>query len=112
MIEQKENHIILDIGLIHSKIGTAANKLPFKIVDTPSSVFMNEEFLEKEYFQLYKSFTDKLKKELEEFFYSLFFDHLNENVKNRLVLVGLNIFVADYMLEAIEDVLKEKLGAG
>jgi len=52
-------YIILDIGLIHTKIGNNVNKTPFKITNSPWNIILNEDFLKDDYFQLYKPFTEE-----------------------------------------------------
>lgn len=45
MLDQKEP-IIIDIGMIHTKLGSNNSEIPFKIIDTPAHIFLNPKFLE------------------------------------------------------------------
>ncbi len=73
-LDHIEYQIILDIGMMHCKIGTSLNNLPFKIIDTPIDLLVNPEFLDSDYFKLYQNYTSDYELRIEEFLYSLFYD--------------------------------------
>lgn len=65
--------------MIHTKMGVSSNKIPFKIIDTPADIFLNKEFLKKDYFKLYNEYSESLELRIEEFFYDVFREELMEN---------------------------------
>ena len=107
-IDQAEYQIILDIGMIHTKIGTSLNNLPFKIISTPTEIFLNPKFLTNAYFNLYKKYSKKLEIKIEEFLYKLFYEELIETVDNHNIIISINLFVPNYILLCLEEILKKK----
>lgn len=65
--------------MIHTKLGISSNKIPFKIINTPSDIFLNKEFLKKDYFNLYNEYSENFELRIEEFFFEVFREELMEN---------------------------------
>jgi hypothetical protein len=108
LFEKNEYQLIIEIGMMETKVGTSLEHIPFKIVKTPADVFFNPDFLTKDYFKLYKAPSQAFELRLEEFLYSLFFEEMTENSENVELIVSLNMFVPSYIVASIEQILKKK----
>ena len=108
LFERNEYQLIIEIGMMETKVGTSLEHIPFKIVKTPADVFFNPDFLTKDYFKLYKAPSQAFELRLEEFLYSLFFEEMTENSENVELIVSLNMFVPSYIVASVEQILKKK----
>jgi len=106
--EKLEYQIIIDIGMVQTKIGTSLDNVPFRIVQTPADIFINPEFFNSDNVKLYKKYSTQLQLKIHEFLYKLFFDELLDNPTDNEVVIGLNLFVPNHYILAIEQVMRER----
>lgn len=104
MIEEKVV-LVLDIGLIHTRVGSNSQEIPQKIVSTPPGLFLDPKFLDQEYFSLYRPYSEEFLKELEEFLHSLLFEDCTEKVEQSVVLVLTNHYSPKYLRTSLEQIL-------
>lgn len=96
--------------MIHTKIGINDKEYPLRIVQTPSDLFLREEFLEKDYFRLYRD-DEKFEQDLEEFFHKLFYEEFIEDLDKANIIICLNYFLPMKMRKTMERILKKKFEA-
>lgn len=106
--EKLEYQIIIDIGLVHTKIGTSLENVPFRIVPTPAEIFLNPNFLDHDNFKLYNKYSPELQLKIHEFLYKLFFEELLDTPSDNEIIIGLNLFTPNHYILAIEQVMKER----
>lgn len=107
---EKDTWYVIDLGMSETKIGISSDNMPFKIVRTPADIFLSPSIFVKDYTKIYQEDSQDFRLKLEEFLYSLFYDELIENAESAEVLILLNFFVPKMFIEAIEDILKRRLG--
>lgn len=109
--EKIEYQIIIDIGLVHTKIGSSLDNVPFRIIPTPADVFLNPDFFDQDNTKIFNKYSAQLHLKIHEFLYRLFFDELLDCPSDNEVIIGLNLFVPNHYILAIEQVMRERFKA-
>ena len=110
-VDAIEYEIIIDLGMLNTKIGTSNEQIPFKIVPTPPNIFLNDKFFKEENLKIYNNYTNELFLKITEFFYDIFFKELLYSPKGFEVVIGINLFIPNHYLLCIERSLIEKFEA-
>ena len=97
--------MIIDFGLSYIKIGGNQN-VPFKLIRTPASIFLNREVLERNNLNIFKPNSSKFRARVHDLIQSLLFDHLMENVKGTEVYISVNALVPGYIPRILKDILE------
>lgn len=107
----EKSGVILDIGVLYTKIGFISDNLPRKILKTPPALFkqLKSLNLDKRVFlaDCFKD-TDKLKYELEHFLHDIFYTELLINPSERNIFYVDNIMTPRILSESIGDILFNK----
>lgn len=109
--EKIEYQIVIDIGMVHTKIGTSLDNVPFRIVPTPADVFLNPLFFDQDNTKIFKPYSSQLQLKIHDFLYRLFFEELLDNPSDNEVIIGLNLFVPNHYILAIDQVMRERFKA-
>ena len=105
-----EKHIIMDLGMWSVKIGMNEN-VPFKVVETPASLFLRPEILTQNSLNIFVPDSKNFRQRLHDFLHELFFTHLMEKPQNLEVFLGISSFVPEYMLNAVKDIIEKDFRA-
>lgn len=109
--DQLEFEIIIDLGMLYTKVGTSNEQIPFKMVMTPPEIFLNPNLFKEENLKIFNNYSNELYLRINEFLYNIFFKELLCSPKNNEIVIGINLFVPNHYLLCIERVLIEKFKA-
>ena len=107
--DRNEREFLIEIGILETKVGDPSEFRPSKIIKTPANVFLNEEFLSNDYFNLFNQKSTQLDLKIEEFLTNLFFNEILENSEGADVYLIINLFVPSHIIDCLQETLLKKL---
>lgn len=107
--EKMVSEFVIEMGIMETKIGDLLENRPSKIIKTPASVFLNEEFLSTDYFNLFNPQSTKLDLKMEEFLNNLFYKEILENADGSDVYLIINLFVPTHIINCIQNILLKRM---